>query len=249
MVRLDEIDRQILYQLAEDARRTSAPGIAEEVEVSAGTIRNRIERLEDDEILTGYHAAIDYELADNNLKNLLICNVPITERTHLAQQALAISGVVHIRELLSGYGNLHITTVGADTEDLSRISQKLSLLGIDIQEENLVRREQTGPYEPYGPEEHRTKPSATDFINLSEEVEVVNLTVVENAAIEGLTLQEANTEGLLGDDILIVAIERNNSLLMPKGQTRIEAGDHVTLFRQEEMTDNFLHHFIGSRRD
>lgn len=199
--------------------------------------------------MTGYHAAIDYEHADNNLKNLLVCNVSVTERAHLAKQALAISGVINVRELLSGYGNLHITTVGADTEDLSRISYELSSLGINIQTENLIRREQTRSYQPYGPDEHRTEPSITDFINLSSDAEVVDLTVVESAAIAGLTLQEANEEGLLGNDILVVAIERNDSLLMPKGETTIKAGDLISVFRRGEMTDDSLHQFIGSRGD
>ena len=51
--RLDEIDRRVLYHLAADARDTSAPAIAEEVNVSAGTIRNRIRQLEADGTIKG----------------------------------------------------------------------------------------------------------------------------------------------------------------------------------------------------
>lgn len=51
--RLDEIDKRVLYHLAADARDTSAPAIAEEVNVSAGTIRNRIRQLEADGTIKG----------------------------------------------------------------------------------------------------------------------------------------------------------------------------------------------------
>ncbi len=246
MARLDEIDRRILYRLAEDARGTSAPTIAEEVNVSAGTIRNRIDQLEEDGILTGYHAAIDYERADDSLRNLFVCDVSVTERAHLATQALAIPGVVNVRELMSGRGNLHVTAVGADTEDLSRISHELSSLGVDIQGEDLVQSERTRSYQPYGPEEDPMEPSMTDFLNLSGEAEVVDLTIAENAAIAGLTLREANEDGLLGDEILVVAIERGESIITPKGHTTIQAGDLVTVFGRTGITDDFLGQFTGS---
>lgn len=63
-VRFDEIDKRILYHLARDARGISAPDIADEVNVSAGSIRNRINRLEEEGVLEGYHARIDYERAE-----------------------------------------------------------------------------------------------------------------------------------------------------------------------------------------
>lgn len=44
--RVDKIDKRILYYLAQDARNTTAREIAEEVDVSPGTVGNRIEKLE-----------------------------------------------------------------------------------------------------------------------------------------------------------------------------------------------------------
>jgi len=58
--RLDEIDRRILHELMTDARNTSAPMIAEDLNVSAGTIRNRIERLEEEDVIRGYTAIVDF---------------------------------------------------------------------------------------------------------------------------------------------------------------------------------------------
>lgn len=67
---LDEIDKRIRFHLTRDARRTSAPDIAGEVHVSAGTIRNRIRQLEEREIIRGYHAHVDYERGAGLLTNL-----------------------------------------------------------------------------------------------------------------------------------------------------------------------------------
>jgi len=51
--RFDEVDDQILYYLTAEARHTSAPNIAEEVDLAPPTVRNRISRLEDSDIIVG----------------------------------------------------------------------------------------------------------------------------------------------------------------------------------------------------
>ena len=61
--RLDEIDRRIIHALMDDARNTSAPMIAEGLNVSAGTVRNRIDRLEAEDVIQGYTATVNFERA------------------------------------------------------------------------------------------------------------------------------------------------------------------------------------------
>lgn len=55
--RLDELDRRIVYALMRDGR-TTATSIAEDANVSGATVRNRIERLEDHDVITGYRADV-----------------------------------------------------------------------------------------------------------------------------------------------------------------------------------------------
>lgn len=50
---LDKIDKRIIYRIVENARETTAPEVANEVEVTDTTIRNRIERLEENGVITG----------------------------------------------------------------------------------------------------------------------------------------------------------------------------------------------------
>lgn len=57
--RLDEIDQQIIHRLMTDAGSNSAPTIGG----SQGTVRNRIDSLEEDGIIEGYRAHVNFERA------------------------------------------------------------------------------------------------------------------------------------------------------------------------------------------
>src|SRR6056297_922249 len=104
---IDSTDERILYRLVEDARNTSAPEIANELDVSPSTIRNRIDRLESLGVIAGYHAHVDYEACGNRLVGVFECTSSVAEQEHLAAQALRVPGVVNVREVLSGHGNIH----------------------------------------------------------------------------------------------------------------------------------------------
>jgi DNA-binding Lrp family transcriptional regulator len=244
--RVDEVDRRILYALAADARGTSAPMVAEEVDVSAGTIRNRIKQLEGAGIIEGYHAQIDYERVENRLTNLFVCTAPVGEREKLANQALDISGIINVRELTAGRRNVHIVAVSNDTDDLTRIATQLSSLGLTIEEENLVQQEATQPYGPFGANGGQQVPSLNDFISLTGDAEVIELTASAGAPIVGLTLEQANQQGLLPDDTLVVGIERGDDIVTPKGETRVEAGDIITLFSRGQSSNDTIAAF-GSK--
>ncbi len=91
------------------------------------------------------------------------------------------------------------------------------------------------------------RPSIVDFMRISEHAEVFEISVKSNAPIAGKTLQEAHREGLIGDETLIVAIEREGTdkPVTPRGNTRIEPDDLLTVYSGEgatpEVTDIFGH--------
>ena len=246
---LDDIDRRILYFLADDARATSAPMIADEVGVSPGTIRNRITRLEAAGVIQGYHAAIDYERAEGALVTLFVCDVSVADRERLAKQALWVPGVVNVRELMTGRGNLHVTVVGSDTDDLAAIGRALSELDLDIVNEGLIQREYTRPYQSFGPDEERAERSMADFMSLGDDAEVVSVTVSSTAALAERTLADANDEGLLDENVLVIAIERENTILTPHGDTTIEPDDLVTVFSRGGVSDDLLSLFTADAMD
>lgn len=244
---LDEIDKRILFHLALDARRTSAPDITKGLDVSAATIRNRIKQLEERGVIRGYHANVDYEKTGGKLTYLFICDTDTPRREYLAREALDVPGVIHVREVMSGRQNLHVEAVGEDKQEITRIGRDLSNLGLEIEDEALVQRDYHHPYQPFGPES-ALSPTVSNLMNLRElagDARVVDVTVAESAAASGLKIRELSEEGLLEDGLLIVAIERGDSVIMPNGETEIRAGDVVTVLSQNGEADDLTDLFSG----
>jgi DNA-binding Lrp family transcriptional regulator len=143
---IDELDRQILHALQVDARHVSSRDVAGRTGVSASTVRKRIKRLEEEGIVTGYRAVVDYERAGYQLHVQIVCTAPVAERDALVADALGVRGVVGVRGLATGERNVVVTVVGADGDDLSRIASELSDLGLTVVEEELLRSDAGCPF-------------------------------------------------------------------------------------------------------
>lgn len=250
--RLDEIDRRIIHDLMVDARNTSAPMIAEEVNVSPGTIRNRIDSLEENGVIKGYTATVDFEKAEGRLTSLYMCTVPAAERERLALEVQSIPGVVNVRVLMAGKRDLHVVAVGEDTEDLRRIARELSELNIEVEDEELLQTEIRSPYGPFAPEEvpeeaeaEAETARATDIITLADDTEVVEVVVRPEAPIVGESLGEAREEGILGEDVVVVSVERDGETLTPGDDTVVSPDDVVTLLPRDVSTEDLLEIFVG----
>jgi DNA-binding Lrp family transcriptional regulator len=154
---LDDFDRHTVYQLQVDARHTSSSDIAEAMDVSASTVRNRIARLEDEGIIRGYHADVDYAKVGFQLYTLIVCTAPIPDREELARAALEVSGVVDVQEVMTGEANVLVTAVGEDGDDLSRIGRELAETGLQVADEDIIRNHYVHPYHRF-----RTTAPGTD---------------------------------------------------------------------------------------
>lgn len=242
---IDAVDEEILYYLTREGRHTSAPDIAENVDVSAPTVRNRIRRLEEDGIIKGYHAHVDYERADGRLTNLFICTTPATDRQELAQRVLDVPGVINVREIMTGKGDLQIKVVGLDTDDLTRIAQDITALGIEIDDEGLIHREYIRPYAQFGPRDEEPISPVTGVSGLAGDADVLEVIVNEGAPIAGKTLQTANEESLIPSSVLVVRIDRDDQAITPTGETTIKKDDFVTIHSRSGITDDTLEVFTG----
>ena len=149
---IDDLDRQIIHALQGDARHTSASEIAESLDVSARTVRNRINNLEEAGIIRGYDVDVDYEAAGYQLHTLIVCTAPIHEREEIAQRALDVDGIVAVREVMTGADNVHVEVVGVDGNDLSRIGRDLNDIGLKVVDEDLIRNEYTRPFHEFSSE-------------------------------------------------------------------------------------------------
>jgi len=245
VLQIDTIDEQILYYLTEEARHTSAPDIAEKVDVSAPTVRNRIRRLEEEGVIRGYHADVNYQKVGGRLTNHYVCSTGDRDRKEMAQRVLDVSGVINVREIMSGKGDLRITVVGTDTDDLTRIAQGIVSLGIEIDDEDLVHRKYFRPYAPFGPRDEEVASPVTGVAGLAGDADVIEVIVREQAPIAGKTLQEANEEGLIPSDVLVVRINRNEETITPTGETLMQENDFVTIHSRSGVTEKTLEAFTG----
>ena len=149
---LDETDRAVLQLLQRDARHSTAVDIAEAVGVSDGTVRNRISNLEAAGVIEGYVPTINYERAGYQLQVSMECTAPIVDRERLAEAAKRVEGVIDVRELMTGRRNVHVQVVAPMNDDVTRAARKLDELGLDIEDEDLVRHHHHRPFDHFGTE-------------------------------------------------------------------------------------------------
>ncbi|QCS43033.1 Lrp/AsnC family transcriptional regulator [Natrinema versiforme] len=148
---LDEVDRGILHMLQKDARDNTTREIGEAVGVSAGTVRNRMEKLEDAGIIRGYVPDINYERAGYQLVILFTCTASDPSES-VAEDLLDEHGVVTVRKLLAGEENYHVTVVGSDTDDVSQIANSIRECGLEIVRSEVLDEEYVQPFNHFGKE-------------------------------------------------------------------------------------------------
>jgi len=93
------------------------------------------------------------------------------------------------------------------------------------------------------------RPSIVDYMRIGEDAEVFEIEVTESAPIAGKTLAEADAEGLLTAETLIVALARggeDGELITPRGETAVHSGDLITVYSATgatpDVTDVFGHY-------
>ena len=148
---LDAVDRAILYHLQENARR-SITDVADRVNVSGNTVRNRIDRLEERETIRGYAVDLDYNRTDIQHHSQFVCTARITDREPFAERALEVPGVIEVRTLMTGVRNVLVRAAGLDNDDITRIALALDEMGLQIEQESLVRSQGNRPLDAFRPE-------------------------------------------------------------------------------------------------
>ena len=151
---IDEVDEAILYALQTDARDMSSGDIAERAGTSDSTVRKRIKRLEEDGVIKGYTAEVNYQASGYPLRMLLYCTASIPERGDLVEDVLGIDGVVSVQELVTGEQNLLVTAVGESDSDITSVAQELLEMGLTVADEVLVRSHETTPFGRFDPERY-----------------------------------------------------------------------------------------------
>ncbi|AEH36496.1 TrkA-N domain protein [Halopiger xanaduensis SH-6] len=90
-------------------------------------------------------------------------------------------------------------------------------------------------------------PNVSDFVELDDRTELVELTVTEDAPMNGQVLSTAQEKGRLPEGCLVVALERDGEVQAPKGGTTIRAGDTVTVFTDDATLSDAVAAFTSSQ--
>lgn len=146
---LDAVDRSIIYLLQRDARHKTVKEIADKVGVSTSTVRNRINRLEEDGIIKGYHPEIDYEAVNLPLQLVFVITPPPNKLQEYSKQIRGIQGVVDVREMLTGRRNLHVDVVGTSVSDMTRITDAIHDVGVEIESAEMTRKRHIQPFDHF----------------------------------------------------------------------------------------------------
>jgi len=89
------------------------------------------------------------------------------------------------------------------------------------------------------------RPAIRDFMEVGGGGEIFEVTVEQGAPIAGLSLVDADSEGLLPQETIIVAIVRDGDLHIPRGKSDIQVGDTVTIFAKNGASDTITEAFTG----
>lgn len=147
---IDDVDKGILYLLQQNARTNTTNNIADKVGVSSSTVGNRIQKLEENGVITGYHPTVNYGKAGLDHHLLAIGTVPYERRETLTEQILEVSGVVSVRELLTNKQNVAIELVGYSRTYVESAIDELNEIGVTIERIEMMKRERVQPFDDLG---------------------------------------------------------------------------------------------------
>jgi len=127
-IKLDETDKEILKQLQTDGRK-SYRQIAKELDLSVGTITNRIQKLQDKGIIKGFQLQIDYTKLGYNIETIIELEAKESIDNLLKQYP---NNIITALKTTGKYDMLLITRF-KDTTELNTFLKKIN------QEENVKK--------------------------------------------------------------------------------------------------------------
>jgi len=151
----DAIDAGILSDLLLNARDHSSPDTAAQLDVTPGTIRNRIDKLESNGVIKGYETRIDYQRL-GFLPVLFVCTILSDEYESISQEIGQLPAVTRTRIIHSGSHNFHVVAIANCQNQLAAIRNNLVGFDIEIESVSLIHSEETFQFSGFGSTEEDT---------------------------------------------------------------------------------------------
>lgn len=126
---LDDIDRRLISELIKDGR-ASQRQLATLLNVSQGTITNRLAKLHDEEIIQGYSVSIDPEKVGWDMTVMVALRIAKGKMIDVQKAIAADYRVTAVYDVTGEYDSMVIARV-TDREDLNDLTKNvLSIDGI-----------------------------------------------------------------------------------------------------------------------
>jgi Lrp/AsnC family transcriptional regulator for asnA, asnC and gidA len=145
---LDETDRAILRLLQEDARMPFSE-IAREIDMSSATVHDRVNKLEEEGVIEGYHATVDPKAAGYGISAFVGIRVEQGGEWDTLERLRDIDGIQEVH-LTTGEWDVVIRVFAQDSDELRELmfsevpetegfdrSQTMVILGTDYESEVL----------------------------------------------------------------------------------------------------------------
>lgn len=150
---LDAVDYAILYHLQDDGRQ-AITDIADELQVADNTVHNRLRDLEEQGVIEGYQANVNYDRADIQHHYMFVCTARVSRRESLAREARAFPDVTEVITLMTGKNNVYIIGSATEKDEISDLAYNIDDLGLSIEQEHLIRDHVRQPFGRFQLEEN-----------------------------------------------------------------------------------------------
>lgn len=101
--KLDALDQEILFQLAQDGRLTNLE-LARRVGLTPAPCLRRVQRLEAEGVIAGYRAVIDPEAAGRGFRVIMSVEITMTDRQTVEDFETAVAALPEVTEVRRVYG-------------------------------------------------------------------------------------------------------------------------------------------------
>jgi DNA-binding Lrp family transcriptional regulator len=123
---MDEIDQRLISLLRQDARLTVA-ALASKLQVSRGTVTNRIRRLEDEGVIVGYTVRLRPDVQHNEIKAWMSIAVDGNQTRTVIASLLGEPGVATLHDT-NGRWDLLAELRAETLQELAKVLERIRLL-------------------------------------------------------------------------------------------------------------------------
>ena len=123
---MDETDHHLLSLLRQDAR-ISVAALAQKLDVSRGTVSNRIRRLEDEGVIVGYTVRLRPDVQHNAIKAWMSIAVEGNQTRTVIASLLGEPGVASLHDT-NGRWDLLAELRAANLSELSQVLERIRLV-------------------------------------------------------------------------------------------------------------------------